>query len=215
MRNFSLPQDQVLRYHGTIVQFDGIPVYVTVAGDKWHCYKPSTVHLPNATLIAKGVDPYDPRVDVSSVPLGYVNIPKYFTVRYLCRRPVKGLGYKQGVHGDILSVDQLPDSNDDHYFSGQDILYMQEFEDCVLGKYPSLNEALELLPVQGEENGIAQIAIDRHIALSIDKLGIIKAYYRNSLVGWMAPGKRVLNVPSSSMGWIVSHHLSELDWEIN
>ena len=215
MRNFSLPQDQVLRYHGTIVQFDGIPVYITVTGDKWNCYKPSTIQKPNAKIIAKGIDPYDSRIDVSSIPLGYVNIPKYYTTRYVARRPVKGLGYKQGVHGDIITVTGLPDSLNGEYFSGHDILYMEEFEDCVLGKFPSLDKALNLLPKQGEEQGSAEIAIDRHIALSVDKLGIIKAYYRNDLVGWMAPGKRVLNVPSSSMGWIVSHHLSELAWEIN
>ena len=211
MRNYTIPQDQMQRYHGTIVQFDGQPVYVMVAGNKWNLYKPSTINIGNNVLLFKGIDPYDERVDVSSLPMGYVNLSKWKTVRYLVRRPVKK--FQQGMNPEVLGVHQLPDFKNEFYVDPNSILYTQEFEDCVLGKYPNLKEALETLENQVEDCG--EIAIDRSIALSVDKLGIIKAYYRNSLVGWMAPGKKVLNVPSSNMGWVVSHHLSGLDWEIN
>lgn len=212
MRNYTIPQDQMQRFHGTIVQYNGQPVYVSVAGSKWHLYKPSSVNKANSVLLHKALDPYCDGVDVSSLPLGYVNIPVKKTVRYLQRKPMKK--YQQGISADVLRADLLPDSVNEDFFGAQDILYMQEFEDSVVGKYPSLDKALSLLEKQGQE-GPAEIAIDRTIALSIDKLGIIKAYYRNELVGWMAPGKRVLNVPSSEMGWIVSHHLTGFGWEIN
>jgi len=136
MRNYTIPQDLMARFHGTIVQFDGQPVYVSVAGNKWHLYKPSTVHKAAPIILHKNMDPYDERMDISSLPMGYVNIPKFKTVRYVTRRPMKK--FQQGINSDVLSVLPLPDTTDNEYFSNQDILYMQEFEDCVTGIYPDL-----------------------------------------------------------------------------
>lgn len=215
MRNFVIPQDQMQRFNGTIVRFDGAPVYINVAGDKWHLYKPSSISTKNPIVLMKGVDPYDARVDISSLPMGYVNIEKDTSVRYVSRRPVKK--FQQGISAEVLSVEALPEGNHPNrdFYHPQDILRLQSFEDTVMGVFPNLDDSIEALQKWGANQGYGEIAIDRHIALSVDKLGIIKAYYRNSLVGWMAPGKKVLNVPNSSMGWVVSHHMQGLGWEIN
>lgn len=213
MRNYTIPQDQVQRFNGTIVQFDGMPVYVNVSGSKWTLYKPSMVHeFPNSPIL-KGVDPYDARVDVSSLTMGYVNIAKYKTVRYLVRLPVKK--YQQGITADVVSALKIPNTSPSIALYAQDILFTQDFEDCVTGKYPSLSEGLEYLNREESLEKSREIAIDRSIALAIDPLGIIRVYFRNDLVGWMAPGKKTLNIPSSKMSWVVSHYLQGLDWEIN
>lgn len=213
MRNYTIPQDQVQRFNGTIVQFDGMPVYVNVSGSKWTLYKPSMVHeFPNSPIL-KGVDPYDARVDVSSLTMGYVNITKYKTVRYLVRLPVKK--YQQGITADVVSALKIPNTSPSIALYAQDILFTQDFEDCVTGKYPTLSQGLEYLTREENPEKNREIAIDRSIALAIDPLGIIRVYFRNDLVGWMAPGKKTLNIPSSNMSWVVSHYLQGIDWEIN
>lgn len=223
MKNFIIPQDQNARLHGTIIRYDGKPYYVVVSGPVLHLYRPSKVlntafHHNGADADHKNVDPYDNKVDVSSIELGYVNKGSIRSVMYMIRRPLRR--FQQGLSEQTTFQQFLPEHikhPEEANFMNRtrDTLYSQDFEDMVSGKYPSLDLALTALREWQVKDGRGEVAVTQDIALSIDGMGIIRVYYKNSYVGWIAPNKKTVNVPSNDMGWIVSQYLSGLNWEIN
>lgn len=220
MKNCIIPADQNARFNGTIICYKNTPFYVSMVGNVMALYRLETMH-PNVThrqtpKPVYNVDPYDDEVDISSIPLGFVNLPKSRSVKYLLRRPVRR--FTQGISEATVTQTDLPDHirhpADSSYVRIRDVLYSQEFEAAVMGQYPTLDEALDTLKQWSAEDGRGEIAITRDIALSINKVGIVNVYYKNELVGWILPNKKIVNVPSNEMGWIISLYLEGFSWEI-
>lgn len=219
MKNCIIPADQNARFNGTIICYKKIPYYVSMDGNTMRLYKLETINsnYTGMKAAAINVNPYDDDVDISSIPLGYVNLPAIRSVVYLMRRPVRR--FRQGISEETVTFGWLPDhvtskQPERVYYRTRDILYTAEFENAVLEQYPTLDEAFETLKGWAKEDDRGEVALSRDVALSINKVGIINVYYKNELVGWIASGKKVVNVPSNEMGWIISLYLSGFRWEI-
>ena len=98
-----------------------------------------------------------------------------------------------------------------------DVLFHRSFADSVEGIFPdllgsiaTLRRNLDLNLTEGE------VAISRCIALSIDAQGIIKVFYKNLYVGWIAPDNDIVHVKRGDLAWVVSHYLSHvLGWKVD
>lgn len=200
--------DLVARLDYSYCRYKGDPVFVRVNGNKLNLYKPSDI---GTTPLAK-IDPYDKDFDVESLPLGYISHKG--RVYYLSRAPRRR--YVQGVNANTLVVSHVTGS----YFVGQQgntvsretALQTEAFENMVLGKYPPLNEVFEKFR---KDDDIAEEALDRNIAVTKNQLGVINVYFKNELVGWIAPNSNVVHVASNEMGWVVSMYLRELQWQVD
>jgi hypothetical protein len=151
--------------------------------------------------------PYnDEKLDVSTVPLGYCQASEE-TVIYMSRRPTRM--YKQGISGDSLTMRWIGTGGHAKFsFS----YVSQPFEDMILGKYPSLNDAFLKLRKATTDR---EIAISRDTALKFNpNQGLIYVYFKGDEVGWIIPNTNIIVIPSSDLAWIVTKHLNEFSWEI-
>lgn len=219
MKNCIIPADQNQRFNGTIICYKGVPYYVSMDGPVMLLYSLEQMN-PGAGVrprIAHKVDPYDDDVDISSIPLGFVNFAGLQSVVYCYRMPKRK--FQQGISEHTCHFEWLPDhtkvEGQQRVYRMRDVLYTLEFIASVTQQYPTLEEALKTLKDWKETYKRGEVAISRDVALAIDAMGIIRVYYKNSQVGWIPPGKCIVNVPSTEMGWIVSMYLSGFKWEIN
>lgn len=153
------------------------------------------------------ISPTDENFDISTVPLGYVQITPD-TVVYMSRRPNRI--YKQGLSSDAISY-KFTNGNS---FKVSPNFFNEAFERMVIGNYPDLRDVLINLRRSETEK---EIAISRDIALKYNpNLKIIILYFKgeDNEVGWIVPDTNIVIVPSSEKGWIVSNHLLGFSWEI-
>jgi len=189
------------RLDHTICRFKGFPYYVRSNGGKL-----LFLYRLNNT---KGVQDHeisadDALFDVSTPPLGYCQASSG-RVLYVTRRPNRI--YKQGLSSDAVAARGLRGES-----PGIQIR-TKEFENMIVGVYPSLEATLKEFPKHKEEDW--ETAISRDIALKWrHKLEIIQVYYKNDDVGFMLNGTNTVIVPNSGMGWIVSRYLSQLNWQV-
>ena len=211
--NNDLPQ----KLSDTVCRYNGYPVFVTTErSNVLHLF-----HLPTR-------EPFDPssirsndeNLDISSVPLGYINMPGKVgkdtknVVYYLMRNPLRRV--KQGVTANSLKVYAMNRNTIDH--STTSIMFSQGFVDMVLGKYTTLENSLAMLKkfLKESPDSNHDIAISRDIALSIDKMGIIKVFFKREYVGWIPPNSTVVHVPNDGLAWVVSKFLSHvLGWKVD
>lgn len=203
--------DLTARLDMSYCRYKGDPVLVRVVGNKLHLYRPSQ---QRAEPLAK-ISPYDKDFDVESLPLGYVSHKG--RVYYLSRAPRRK--YVQGVNATSLNMASIPESpvaNADAQAgrgnNREGILATEGFENMVLGKYPSVDEVLSQLNKVDE---IREEALSRNIAVVKNSLGIINVYFKNELVGWIAPKSTIVHVPTNDMGWVVSMYLRDLTWQVD
>jgi hypothetical protein len=198
----------------TIVRYDGIPYYVRVAaGDLINLFD---VASPSGKTVQQ-VDARDPLFDISSLPLGYVNYQLWKQTFYVTRFPKRQV--KQGVIPQNTKINYFPNL---HWTGGfprsQDVLFNKAFKDSVMGVFPPLENAIKGLRGIHTSNPSTHysVAISRDIALVIDEQAIVKVYYKNRYVGWIAPNDNIVNVnETDGMGWVVSKYLSDvLGWVI-
>lgn len=193
-----------------IVRYKGVPYYTRTNG--------STVHLYELHKIDSGavhaIDYKDEHLDVSSVPLGYVNIKPYESVAYILRNPIRRV--KQGIcpnntHSKAaLGIHSV--------FPRNGVLFSKAFVDSVTGVFPPLQTALDKLRSLNESGSTEKhpIAISRDIGLVIDQQGLIGVYYKEEYVGWMPPNENLVMVNGKkNLGWIVSKYLSpHVGWNV-
>lgn len=119
--------------------------------------------------------------------------------------------YKQGVCHDNIRWSFLND--DTRNLSGKECSFNNKgFKDMIQGVYPSLEEALKLLPSKGRNH---EIAISNNIALVWkEKLRLTYVYYKTEEHGFIVDGTRKVIVPKDEFGWVISHYLSGFDWEV-
>lgn len=212
-----LTKDIEQKLHGCIIRYKGHPYYATFyGGDQMKLYN---VGKNQNESYKYTVSIYDDEFDISSVPLGYVNgdHKDYMYVSYVTRNPIRKV--RQGICTTNLNLDYLPNSpfrgiaRLDHTFRSKG------FEDTITGSFMPLGNALKTLrsPFKDTEQKYREIAISREIALTIDELGLIKVYFKNTYVGWIAPNEFIVHVPSDNgKAWVVSRYLSHiLGWTID
>lgn len=190
------------RLHGTIIRYKNIPYYCAVGeGNVLHLSDLST-----GNLIAT-VDHDDVDIDISSIPLGFVNLdnPNYKICVYLKREPYRK--YKQGVCLEALTQTVLSSSKG---IIGPDRLRCNGLVKTVEGKFPSLSQAIDLIT----KGGWTSVAISRNIAI-FRQDSILKIYFDEKEVGWMKLGTKVVNIPKSEFSYFYVDQLKLVaDWNV-
>lgn len=131
-------QDNIsMRLLNSVVRVGKTPVYVIDAGAQEIRYKSLTSGREN-TINLKS-----PRLDLSPIPLGYVNYRG--EIYYLSRMPVRK--YKQGLSSESLNMNGRNGR-------AKDVLRSKALAKCVLGQYPSQQEAIQRIK-DGEIMGLA------------------------------------------------------------
>jgi len=161
---------------------------------------------------AKKITPDDPKLDISTPPLGYFNYSEdeYSKAVYIERLPVRK--WRQGLDADDgrncnISCKGLK-GNRFSIISARTI-YSKGYEDLVLNEYPHLDVALSKL----KSDRVSSIAINRDIALSkFEK--IISVFYKRKEVGYMEIGSKVVKVPKEENSRIITKFLNEIAWEV-
>lgn len=206
-------QDLSQKLHATLCLYEGLPYYLSVIGGN----RISLLTVPGMDEF-KTINPSeDDKLDVSTPPLGYVNwtdgVP-YYTYRRPIRRS------RQGLDARSLGLRQVPLAREDGGNGrmmtppSERVLTSRPFREMILNTYPTLDDSIKML--RNASTGVNAIAVNRNVAMVINKLGIINVYYKNDLVGYIAPGDFTVQVPSNDKGAIVSKYLSHgLDWQIN
>lgn len=177
-----LPEDVSMRLGQSVVMYDGDPVYIdSVLQDEpddpprlYVCrLRPISKQLPNTICPSECIELPDPRLDINPVKLGYVNITTRDKVRatYTSRSPVRK--YKQGLNNQNIHFAEV------HMLEpfDQPILQSVALGDCILGKYPTYEEALKKV-----QHGCV-VAFHRRWAISMDEVGVTNLQYRGQRVG--------------------------------
>lgn len=197
-------RDLSQRLDSTVCRYKGFPYWV-------RCVNRGVISLYSLSSGGKKclyeINPSDIDFDISTVPLGYVQITQDIVV-YMSRRPNRL--YKQGLSADACSYKFTPGNN----FKVNATFFNQAFEKMVCGEYPDLRDVLHNLRKSEVEK---EVAISRDIALKYNpNLKIIVIYFKgeDNEVGWIVPDTNIVIVPSSEKGWVVSNHLLGFSWEI-
>lgn len=150
------------RYDRTLIRFDGNVYYCRLDHDSMEfCLH----RLENTRSCIHRVDPYDERIDTSSVPLGYVNTPDGSI--YVTRNPERQ--WKQSV-----PIDHLDSFLGSH-------TYTLATQNTLDGVFPSVNEALNMIL----DGGFPSVAVSRDVKLekSPEGSGFVEVLFRNKGVG--------------------------------
>jgi len=153
------------------------------------------------------VEPDDPFIDISSVPLGYVNIDQsdYKLAVYLKREGRRQ--FKQGV--ELGHLTQTPLRN------GMGQLHWQHLKckglvDCILGKYPSFEQAVNNI----SKRGYHSVALSNNVAIKREN-DTLKVFVKTDEVGFIKLGTNRLVMPKIDNSYVNICYLNEIKgWEI-
>ncbi len=158
-----------MRLDETICLYQGKPVYVQVDRDRLgdgHTLKAYKLdgRMRNPTRVDYRTEDFDYR----AFPLGYMNSDRnaYYLTRVPARQQKQGLERRQ-----LRGIPELPHM--EGWFYGRDM------EDCILGRYPSVPEALEKLDTYAVES----IAVSRNVAIRMRSTGGTKLLYKGRTIG--------------------------------
>jgi hypothetical protein len=197
MRNKYMGADLQARLHGTVIRYRGNPFFCVVDG-------PDVVlrTLKDDRVYAR-VPPDDKDLDISSVPLGFVNHSKLKFAVHIRREPVRR--YKQGV--DPQSMTYTPLSN--KHMVGGEIFRDPGFQENTLNQFPDFKQALRSLTAGGWES----VALARDIALYINS-GTIKVYVTTDEIGFirLASGSdnNKCSIRKTDVSWVIRSKLGQV-----
>lgn len=199
-------RDLSQRLDSTVCRYQGQPVWV-----RYHDVQTLALYslASGGKKLITNIRSDHPDFDISSVPLGFVQITDSL-VGYFTRRPNRI--YKQGLSADSVGVKYI--SRDPKLLAGgHGMLLTQAFENMVNNNYPSLDKAMYDLRRSDKER---EIAISRDIALSVNpNLKLVYVHYKAEKdVGWIPPDTNIVIIPSSEEAWIISKYLSSFAWEV-
>lgn len=199
MRQKYKGEDIRARLHGTILRYKGFPYLADV----------DSAGLVGMHDIATGslvtrVYGDDENIDISSINIGFVNIidPDYKCTVYLKREPLRR--FKQPLEFDFLTqkvlrqgVPTIPKNK----------LSSAGFVDAVMGKFPPLEEAINLII----KRGWYSVALSRDIAIKREA-DTLKVYLKESEVGFMKLDnkERKLVVPMSDVSYYHCVYLRDI-----
>lgn len=217
---YDTENDLVARIGNTIVRYDGKPVLVIVESKTSLYLK----HPVSHDTLYSYIKPSDPLLDISCPELGYMNLaipgkePRNDVV-YVERLPRRQ--FHQGLLNGQLSYSSL--SGEPHRVPGYPYgLYLESdgFYGMLIDKYPSLDEAFDILEAEevktpgGKTISVKQLALSKDVALEKTKSGVYQVYFKCDQIGWCTNEKRVVNVRSHEEGWIVSKYLQQFKWKV-
>lgn len=199
MRNKYVGDDIRSRLSGTVIRYKRRPFFCEVDDSCLMLYS-----LVDHSLQAR-VQPDDEFIDISSLPLGYINIdhPDYKSAIYLMREPFRQ--YKQGV--DLSRLAQFP--------LGTGVVHWKYLQsaglvNCVLGEYPTYDEAVERITKEQYRS----VAIDRDIALKREK-DTLNVYLKNLEVGHIKLGSDTVVIHKNGMTSFAKDILEEIKgWKV-
>jgi hypothetical protein len=202
MRVKYLARDMETRIHGGIAFYRGEPRYVEVV-DR------NQVRLSSLTgavaPIIVGVA--DENLDVSSPPLGYINYSGH--ANYVMRRPERR--FKQVVNAQNLICERVMTGT----YVGPDqlnnMLFSREGEDMLMGRYPSVKDAIERMTLNKK---VISVAISRDIAIARDSFGTTRVYNKLEQVGYLREGTNTVVIPKHELAWVISKCLEGYDWTV-
>ena len=198
MRQKYKSDDVRARLHHTIIRYNGHPYLAEVSSEGLISLR----NVANGNLEAT-VNSDDEKLDISSISIGYVNVsdPKYRTAVYLKRQPLRR--FKQGIEISTLSQTVLGKFSEVNH---QTIL-SYGFVDAVLGRFPAIAEALNMLTKLGWHS----VAVSRDVALRRDG-EYIKVYIKDKEVGYMEAGgrDREVIIPTDEVSYCYTHTLMDL-----
>lgn len=199
------PADYEARLNGGVVLWKGIPHKVQVDG-----HQININDLITGRAVERNIEPLDDNLDISSPELGFIN--GEYNAYYLMRVPLRK--YRQTLEQNAIfeSILQTGGFYNEHGGRGSVMLYTKYFRDSYTNNYPSFDEAVKLLTDEKMES----VALNRHVAITLDPLGIVKVWYRmgDQPVGWVEPGGHIIKVPESDKGWVISLYLEGFGWEV-
>lgn len=204
--------DHAQRLEGSIVRYKGWPCILHInvprvppngeAGGNPGDFRlvPLYKGSPFAEVV---INPHDPGLDISTVPLGYFQAGQ--SALWIQRNPVRR--YRQGVcytNSYVYPIGKNRDNTDFEY------VFCSGFEDMVLGKKKTLEEAISLLTNEKYHS----VAISKDLAI-YRKDNIFSLLFKKEDVGWIVPGTKVIKVPSESTAWVISRYLEPYGWEVD
>ncbi len=204
MRSKYANKDLEARLHGTIIRYNNHPYFCRYNGSN----SLILYHVNQTDSEFKTIKGNDVLLDISSVPLGYIQ--QGDKVAYLTRKPHRR--YKQGIDDSALLWHTIDEEEGPQNFprSLRGNLYTQATIDMILGNYPALDKVMDIKPDRAVE-----VAISRDVAVRYrPALQMWDVFLRRRCVGWVPPGTRTVVVPSNDMGWVVSLYLTGFNWEV-
>lgn len=210
MRNhYRTAKDITDRLNNTVVLFDGVPHILSTSGTSILGYL--LKDYPNSKSIK--IDPEDPRLDISSIELGYFNIEpncplngvKKGVCAYLERTPQRQ--YSQSVNPNKLRV-VSPIVGRNTYspsFLGHPMVKMIQDE------YPTATEAVWNLSAGTHES----IAISRDVALVAEGSGMMSVALNRENIGTLIPSENRVLVKDHEFIWVVEKLLSRFNIKVD
>lgn len=132
LNDYQKGEDAALRLQDTVIFFKGIPYYVKTEGMTLHLFG-----LRHEMPRLGSCPANSPDVEVRSPPLGFVNTKD--TVYWVFRPPYRK--QKQGLCTENCCFSQLEEKDFDRISTRQ--MCTQSFENMLLDKYPSYEDAME------------------------------------------------------------------------
>ena len=190
--------DANMRLSGTIVLYDGKPVYIREVGalaegegkngDIYRVYIKELPIKPNDRGAYERKFISSKKFDLAPFPMGFMNTASGKAV-YLSRAPRRQ--QKQGLSEATLSQYVVGDlSGQGRLVRFADLTSSQQFVDCINGKYPSVAEATKMVA-----EGADSVAFSRVFAIARDKSlpELIYLYHKKDKVGFIMDGKLKLS----------------------
>lgn len=173
--------DARMRLHNSYCQFDGVPVFVKIHSDALS----AEIHdLVKAEAIAV-IDPNDERLDVESLPLGYLELGS--TAAFAARLPFRQ--QKQGISSENTRVQKehwLIRGRNQQMFG--DVRFLAAYN-MFTNKYRSFGEARRLI----ETGKIESIPFHRKLCLvgSAEKRqNLLSIRYAGKTMGFLFRGRK-------------------------
>lgn len=194
--------DVKARLNNTIIRYKNFPYLAEVN-------ESGVISLRDITTrnLVATVDSDDQDLDISSIPLGYVNVLEkgLKLAVYLRREPLRR--FKQGVEIETLSQKPLKDGVS---IVPAGVLYSTGLVDAIIGRYPDLDSAISMTT----KNGWSSVALSRDVALKYNG-GSLNIYIKDSEVGYLKLGTKLAVVPKTDTSNISAYILSAFKfWEV-
>lgn len=186
-------QEASMRLGGTVVLYDGEPVYINEVRHeedlpKGEIFRVLLTRLPvshDAKVDRKFIS--SGKFDLTPLRMGFANLADghaYFLSRNTARQN------RQGLSERSLTVEGLDPNRPPARW--KNIIYDKGFVDCVHGKYPSMEDAIKLLTDQPGKS----VAISREYALKShsEMEGLLILHHKLREVGFMSTSDKVFKV---------------------
>ena len=196
MRNKYKGEDLRSRLENSILRYNKMPYFCAVNGENLELRDIPTGDLRHT------VEPDDFLLDISSVPLGYMNSKHYNCAIYLKRHPFRK--YKQGVVLELLTNTPLTPKR---IAIAPHRLRCAGLVNSINGEFPSLTTALRVLA-----DGAHSVALSRDIAFMRDGAEI-KVFIKEDHIGSFPikdGAKAVVYGANIEFSWALTDILTEV-----